>query len=205
MSSGRSVPPRNGSRPRNLEMVYQSRARGACEGSVIGVDDCVEARETEGSFEAFYRAEYAAVVRLAFVLTGRGDLAEELAQDAFLACFRRWDSVVDYENQGAWIRRVVTNRCVSSGRRHLTELRLLGRLRNERTRFVPLDEDSDELWSMVRRLPKRQQQVIALAFAEDLPVSGIATILEVGEESVRTHLRRGRASIAAMLEGADDE
>lgn len=185
--------------------MYQSRAGGACEGSVIGVDDCVEQRTTEGSFEAFYRAEYAAVVRLAFVLTGRSDLAEELAQDAFLACFRRWGSVVAYDKRGAWVRRVVTNRCVSSGRRHLTELRLLGRLKNERPRFVRLEEDSDELWSMVRRLPKRQQQVIALAFAEDLPVSSIASILEIGEESVRTHIRRGRASIAAMLEGADDE
>jgi RNA polymerase sigma-70 factor (ECF subfamily) len=172
---------------------------------VIGVSDRAETSETARSFEAFYRAEYAAVVRLAFVLTGRGDLAEELAQDAFLACYRRWDSVADYDNQGAWIRRVVTNRCVSSGRRHLTELRLLARLRSERTRVVQLDDASDELWSMVRRLPKRQEQVIALAFAEDLPVSRIAAILEIGEESVRTHLRRGRASIASMLEGVDDE
>lgn len=78
-------------------------------------------------------------------------------------------------------------------------------MRNEKARFVRLEEDSDELWSMVRRLPKRQQQVIALAFAEDLPVSSIASILVIGEESVRTHLRRGRASIAAMLEGAGDE
>lgn len=120
-----------GHRLQELGLVYQSRAGGACEGSVIGVNDRVEPRETYDSFEAFYRAEYAAVVRLAFVLTGRSDLAEELAQDAFLACFRRWDSVVDYDNQGAWIRRVVTNRCVSSGRRHLTELRLLGREERE--------------------------------------------------------------------------
>jgi len=37
------------------------------------------------AFDAFYQAEYPSVVRLAAALCGRRDLAEELAQDAFLA------------------------------------------------------------------------------------------------------------------------
>lgn len=159
----------------------------------------------DDSFESLYRNEYAAIVRLAFVLTGRQDLAEELAQDAFLACYRRWDSVAEYDSPAAWIRRVVTNRCVSSGRRHLTELRLLARLRREPRRGAELTSANEEFWRMVRRLPRRQAQVIALAFVEDLPVREIASVLDIGEESVRTHLRRGRASIANMLEGADDD
>lgn len=62
--------------------MFQSQSGDACEGRVIGVSDRAETSETAGSFEACYRAEYAAMVRLAFVLTGRSDLAEELAQDA---------------------------------------------------------------------------------------------------------------------------
>ena len=41
-------------------------------------------------FDDFYRTEYAAAVRLAWTLTGRQDVAEEIAQDAFLAAHRRW-------------------------------------------------------------------------------------------------------------------
>jgi RNA polymerase sigma-70 factor (ECF subfamily) len=151
------------------------------------------------SFEAFYRAEYAPVVRLAFALTGRQVLAEELAQDGFLACHQRWDSVSAYENPSAWVRRVVTNRCVSSGRRHLTELRLVARLRRERSTALTIEAGSAELWSIVRNLPKRQAQTLALVFVEDLAVHEVAAILEIGEESVRTHLRRGRTAVAARL------
>lgn len=42
------------------------------------------------SFEDVYRSEYAPLVRLAVVLTGRLDVAEELVQDAFEAAHRRW-------------------------------------------------------------------------------------------------------------------
>lgn len=154
---------------------------------------------SERSFEAFYRTEYAAVVRIAFALTGRREVAEELAQDAFLACHQRWASVSQYENPGAWTRRVVTNRCVSSGRRHLTELRLVARLRRERAPQPALSSDTEHLWAIVRGLPKRQAQTLALAFVEDLSVRDIGETLGIGEESVRTHLRRGRAAVAAKL------
>ena len=160
---------------------------------------------TGPSFDAFYRDEYAAVVRLAFVLTGRRELAEELAQDAFLACHRRWETVSRYDNPRAWMRRVVTNRCVSSGRRHVTELRLAARLRRERQVDPELSDSAEQLWSIVRRLPKRQAQTLALAFADDLSVAMIADTLGIGEESVRTHLRRGRAAVAAKLQELTDD
>lgn len=156
------------------------------------------------AFEAFYRREYAGAVRLAFTLTGRRDLAEELTQDTFLACLRHWDQVSGYDDPTGWVRRVLTNRSISSGRRHLTELRLLVKLRRERAGSPSLSEPSHRLWDAVRRLPKRQAQVLALAFAEDLDVRQIATTLGIGEETVRTHLRRGRVAIAARLEEEQD-
>ena len=163
-------------------------------------EDTEADRTRDGSFEAFYGAEYAAVVRLAFVLTGRLDVAEELAQDAFLAAHRRWATVSTYENPVAWIRRVVTNRCVSATRRRATEVRLLVRLRLDRSAGSDPDADGDHLWALVRGLSRRQAQVLALAFVEDRSVAEIARTLGMSEESVRTHLRRGRHALAAQLD-----
>ena len=172
---------------------------------MVAVTDEADRRsEPVIAFEAFYRREYAGAVRLAFTLTCRRDLAEELAQDTFLACLRHWDHVTGCDDPTGWVRRVLTNRCISSGRRHLTELRLLVKLRRERPRNPSLSEPSDRLWDAVRHLPKRQAQVLALAFIEDLDVRQIAATLGVGEESVRTHLRRGRAAIAKQLEEERD-
>jgi len=152
------------------------------------------------AFEALYQREYAGAVRLAFTLTGRADLAEELAQDTFLACVRH----------GTTSRATRTPRGGSVGSRPTTVSRVdddislrfgyssscvvsdhaARRLPNRRT----------ALWDAVRHLPKRQAQVPALAFVEDLVVGQIAATLGIGEESVRTHLRRGHAAIASRLE-----
>jgi len=152
------------------------------------------------SFENFYEAEYAGVVRLAVALTGRRDVAEELAQESFVAAYRRWSRVAALDDPAGWVRRVATNRAVSSGRRYVTELRLLTRLRQERP-LLPGDAQvvDDELWVVVRNLPRRQAQVLALAFVEDRPVADIAELLGCGEETVRTHLRRGRRAVAERL------
>ena len=158
------------------------------------------------SFDVFYAREYAGVVRLAFALTGRTDVAEELAQDAFLACHQRWSQVSAYESPAGWVRRVATNRAISSTRRRMTEVRLLGRLGRERPAQPGLEPADAELWALVRRLPRRQAQVLVLAFLEDRSVRDIAELLDVGEESVRTHLRRGRDALRRTLgeEDADD-
>lgn len=160
--------------------------------------------QRDDSFDAFYRTEYAAVVRLAYVLCGRLDVAEELAQDAFLAAHGRWGTISAYEDSAAWIRRVVTNRCISTSRRRMTELQLLARLGQERAPGPADGVVGEELWSMVRRLPRRQAQVLVLSFLEDRSVRDIAHLLGVGEESVRTHLRRGRASLANQLRSEAD-
>jgi RNA polymerase sigma-70 factor (ECF subfamily) len=152
------------------------------------------------SFDEFYAAEYAGVVRLAVALTGRRDVAEELAQESFVAAYRRWSRVSTLNNPAGWVRRVATNRCVSSGRRYVTELRLLTRLRQERAVSPRSDHvQDDKLWAVVRSLPRRQAQVLALAFVEERSVADIAELLGCGQETVRTHLRRGRHAVAQRL------
>jgi hypothetical protein len=58
-------------------------------------------------FDVFYRRELRPVVGLAYVLTGRRSAAEDLAQEAFVAAYRRWRDIGGYDDPGAWVRRVV--------------------------------------------------------------------------------------------------
>jgi RNA polymerase sigma-70 factor (ECF subfamily) len=151
------------------------------------------------SFDDFYAAEYARVVGLAFGLTGRIAVAEELTQEAFLSAFRRWDRLSKYDQPAAWVRRVVTHRCVSFWRRGMTELRLLSRLRREPAATVHLPESDERVLHAIRRLPSRQREVIVLVLLDDRPVNEVATILGCAPETVRTHLRRGRLALAEAL------
>src|SRR6266545_6283676 len=84
-------------------------------------------------FDEFFRSEYRRVVGLATVLCGRLAIAEELAQDAFVSAYRRWDRVGAYDDPGAWVRRVVVNLATSSLRRRAREVRALTRLAQVRS------------------------------------------------------------------------
>ncbi len=57
----------------------------------------------------------------------------------------------------------------------------------------------------VRRLPRRQREVIALTLLEDRSIAETAAILGCGEETVRTHLRRGRQALAVTLGLPEDD
>ena len=152
-----------------------------------------------GDFDRFCRDEYRAVVGLAFVLTGRWAVAEDLAQDAFLDAFRRWDELSSYDRPAAWVRRVVVNRSVSRRRRVMSEARALARLGTRRTPAATIPEHDTEVWALVRALPPRQAQVFALTYVEDLALDQVAAVLGITKGTAKTHLQRARAALADKL------
>jgi RNA polymerase sigma factor (sigma-70 family) len=151
------------------------------------------------SFDECYASHYRPVVRLAAALVGRWDVAEELAQDAFVALHSRWRRVSEYESPEGWLRHVVVNRSVSVLRRRVVEARLLVRLAGQRDRLIDLPSPDREVWRAVAALPKRQAQVVALTYADGLTASAVATVLGCNENTVRTHLRRAKATLADLL------
>ena len=104
-----------------------------------------------------------------------------------------------YESPAGWVRWVTTNRCVSGFHKARHEIEALIRLGRTRPVAVDLPEPDRELWAAVRALPARQAQVLALVFMEDRRPAEVAAVLGVSEDTVRTHLRRGRLGLARRL------
>lgn len=178
-------------------------------GLVAGVnDDEMRGDDRPPPFDAFYAREFRPVVGLVYVLSGSSWVAEETAQDAFLAAYRSWGRVATYESPEAWVRRVALNHAVSKVRRRANEARALLRLAGRREAVSALPAEDDDFWRAVRALPVRQAQAVALHYLEDRPVAEIALVLGCSEGSVKTHLSRGRAALAVALrvdeEGGDE-
>jgi RNA polymerase sigma-70 factor (ECF subfamily) len=157
----------------------------------------------EASFDEFYVREYRRVLGLALALCGNRWAAEDLAQEAFLAAHRSWERVSSYPRPDLWVRRVVANLSVSAFRRRMAEAKALGRVALGRTPPAELSADDAEFWQTVRSLPRRQAQVVALHYLEDLPVADIAEILGIAAGTVKKHLFDGRRALADRL-GVDD-
>ncbi|MCH7845995.1 MAG: sigma-70 region 4 domain-containing protein, partial [Acidobacteria bacterium] len=66
--------------------------------------------------------------------------------------------------------------------------------------WVELPRPTEEFWAVVRRLPRRQAQTVALVFIEDLSTSDVAEILGCAEATVRVHLHRARQRLAERFE-----
>jgi RNA polymerase sigma factor (sigma-70 family) len=157
-------------------------------------------------FEAFYRREYGAVVAFAYALCGRGAAAEDLAQEAFLATFRHWAKVGDYDRPEAYVRHVVANMATSSGRRRRAEGRaMVGLAGRSRSSVDNLEPPDAAFWRKVRQLPTRQAQSVALYYLEDRSAEEIAEILHCSESTVRVHLHRGRLTLEEQLREGSQE
>lgn len=155
-------------------------------------------------FDSFYRIEFEAVAGLAYALSGSRLASEDLAQEAFLAAYRRWDEIGRYDNPGAWVRRVVANRSVSVIRRCVVETKALPKILRSDELLPELSSESSEVWREVRRLPRRQAQVVALYYLEHLALDEVGGILDLSVETVRTHLRRARKTLARRLAAMED-
>lgn len=149
------------------------------------------------SFDVFYRRHFARAVALAHALAG-ARAAEDIAQEAFWAAFKKWD---DLENPEHWLWKVIANRSRSALRRRYVEARLLPHHGAESQ--LAHEEELPGLqafWDMVRALPKRQAQVIALVYVEDLSSAEVSEVLGCSEATVRVHLHRARKRLAERLD-----
>ncbi|OFW55802.1 MAG: hypothetical protein A2V75_04265 [Actinobacteria bacterium RBG_16_70_17] len=167
-----------------------------------GEDGLMDAPVIGGqSFEVFYRSHRSRLVGLAFAISGSRLGADDLVHDVMEAAYRDWDRIQERDDPAAWVRRMVSYRAVSAYRRRLSEAKALARLalRRESPALPEPSADADRIWSEVRRLPRRQAQVVALTYVEQLTMAEIGDVLDCSKESVNTHLRRARETLSRRL------
>lgn len=151
---------------------------------------------------ALYREHYALAVRLAYLLSGDADRAQDLAQDAFVRLFSRPRLLRDPNAFTAYLRRTVTNVCISSHRSATRE-----RTRLERTALATPSDDTTEaavdgapvsdsaLWSAVQRLPARQRAAVVLRYWLDLSERDVAEALRCRPGTVKSLVARALVTL----------
>src|SRR3954449_12772836 len=151
-------------------------------------------------FAEFYPRGYRRCAALGYVLTGSAADADDLVQDAFSTAYRRWSEIASYDDPLAWVRKVMVNNAISRGRRVRREVLALARFGGRpKPADPPIDAADHDLWISLSKLPKHQATAIALHYLDDLSVESIATVLGCSTGSVKTHLSRGRKTLASRL------
>ena len=143
---------------------------------------------------AAYRMQRLGLVRLAYLITGDRDAAEEVVQEAFVSTLRAWPTVRDV---APYVRRAVVNASRSWLRRQALEHR---HAESTADRPGPAPPAADEMWDVLARLNERQRAAIVLRYYEGLPDAEIATMLGCREATVRTTIHRALAALRREIQ-----
>lgn len=152
--------------------------------------------QDQRDYEALFRASFGSVTRTVFLVVHDRAVAEEITQDAFLKLFERWGTVGQYERPEAWARKVALRMAVKWVRRER-----LRPWREARGAVVPWAREVGDggLFAAVQSLPAQQRACVVLHYWEDQPVIQIANTLGVSVSTVKQHLFRARARLAATV------
>jgi len=153
------------------------------------------------AFEEVYAADGPRLVVEIYAITGSLGEAEDVVQEAFIRAYTRWSRIGAMDAPAAWVRRVALNLATSRWRSRRRALALAHRVRPTEASTVsaPLTEETADLIQALSGLPQRQRTAIVLHYFADLSVIEVADLMRVPESTVKSHLRRGRASLAAAL------
>lgn len=153
------------------------------------------ADDAVAGFEQVYTSERLAITRLAFLVVRSTPVAEEVAQEAFVRLYERFDRV---DNPAAFLRTVAVRQAVLTMRRTDMErqrMTIIGA--DQRPAIAP---EMDETWEALGRLRPDRRAVLALRFYEDLPHDRIAELLGCSPATVRSRMRRALADLRKELD-----
>jgi len=166
--------------------------------------------ETEAREELAQEAGRSAYV-FALQLTGRPELARDVAQDSLVRLFRQLDRFDDGRPLAPWLFTIVRNQVRDQARREkvrrhgsLDEWLEQGheRAASPETDPAALAERADlagRIWRAVSGLSEAQREIVILRDYHDLSYHQIATVLSIPEGTVMSRLHAARIRLREAL------
>jgi RNA polymerase sigma-70 factor (sigma-E family) len=160
--------------------------------------------DPRGRLTAVFDQHYPHLVRFARHLLDDPGEAEDVVMDAFTGLYRRWTGLWSVDDPYFYLRTSIVN----ASRSRLRHLRVV------RSRPVPADRDvapaessalerleQEEVGAAVRRLSRRQREVLVLRYYDNASEAEIAVVLGISPGAVKSHASRGIAALRRQLGG----
>jgi RNA polymerase sigma-70 factor (sigma-E family) len=178
---------------------------GVSGGGVSGGGAFADGASADGAVTELYEAHALGMIRLAHIMLGDRQSAEDVVQDAFCGLYRRWPNLADPASAVHYVRSAVLNRCRSVLRRRTSSSAphdLTGRsaVVGSAESTVLTGEERREVMAALRRLPARQREALVLRFYLDLSAEDAAITMGISASSVRSATHRALAALGRMLQ-----
>ena len=158
----------------------------------VGEDRGARGHAVSAAFGDFYRRELDGQVRRAALVLGSDDLANDVVHDAFIAVYRRWDTLDD---PGPYLNVAVLNGCRGIHRRRSRYERLVPKLL-DRGGAPSVDERLDDV---LAQLPFHHRAAVVLRYYDGLTTDEIARALDCAPGSVGPWIDRALTKLRKAL------
>ncbi|MFI9826725.1 helix-turn-helix domain-containing protein [Streptomyces sp. NPDC051913] len=148
------------------------------------------------AFDALYAFCAPALVRQAYLLTGRRELARESVERAFQLAWQRWPEVAVDRDPAGWVRATAYEYALSPWHRF--------RPRYRHPEAPPADASDRALLAVLLRLPTPQRRTLVLYDGVGLDLPETAAETEASTPAAAGRLMNAREAIAARLPDLSD-
>jgi RNA polymerase sigma-70 factor (ECF subfamily) len=130
--------------------------------------------------------------------------AEDMLQEAFSEAFNKLDSFRYESTFGAWLKRIVVNKCINEIKRRKADLTLFEDM-------SPFDSTEDEpveypegmsvehVKKAMEQLPKGSRMIFSLYLLEGYDHQEISQILDISESNSKSQYMRAKRRIAEII------
>jgi len=160
-------------------------------------------------WERLVETHQQSIFRLAYLLLGDADDAEDIAQETFIHAYRALQRFDPARPLRPWLMRIATNLC-HNWRRSMSRymVALQNVLKNEPqpgSAYEPAEHNvaMDNLWKTINRLPLPDQQVIYLRYFLECSETETAEVLGIALGTVKSRSHRALARLRDVLQAED--
>jgi RNA polymerase sigma factor (sigma-70 family) len=151
----------------------------------------------QDGFASFFHQRYGGTVVLLIAMGASRADAEEIAQEAMIAAWQKWDSI---REPTAWARTAAV-RMLWKYRKRRSELPFedsAADVTADESDLAVFTEEQQQVVRLLRQLPNAQRAVAALYY-DGLTIEEIATATGKPAGTVRSHLRHARTTLKEVI------
>jgi RNA polymerase sigma-70 factor (ECF subfamily) len=149
---------------------------------------------------SIYKQYSRAMYNLAYRMMSNREDAEDILQEAFLECFRNIGSFRFESTFGAWLKRIIVNRCINQLRKKKADLLYFENLPAD----IPEEEsdvvyDTTRIFKGIEMLPDGYRVILTLYLLEGYDHTEISQILGISESTSKSQYSRAKDKLRNIL------
>lgn len=162
------------------------------------IEECREGK-SKAQFR-LYNQYSKAMYNLAYRILNNREDAEDMLQEAFVECFRNIGSFRFESTFGAWLKKIVVNKCINQLRKRKIDLTLC-----ETLPVIIYEEeeeityDTGKIFKGIEMLPDGYRIILTLYLLEGYDHTEISQILGISESTSKSQYSRAKEKLRNIL------